>query len=153
MAGYFIDSSPWSSDTFRKMGRVGCGASRGAHRQPDLPSAHYDRRNHLCRRPPPEGQNSHVREGSSILYRFRQHLAGRYTIIEITPALLNDATRLANHTRCATMMPYNWPLSLQIHQQREQAGSGRSALVSADRDLNNAAIAEGLAVENPNLHP
>jgi uncharacterized protein len=33
---------------------------------------------------------------SSILRRFRQHLDGRYTVIEITPALLGDAARLAN---------------------------------------------------------
>src|SRR5438874_12310281 len=35
-------------------------------------------------------------KASSILHRFRQHLAGRYTVIEITPALFNEAMRLAN---------------------------------------------------------
>jgi hypothetical protein len=36
------------------------------------------------------------KKASSILHRFRQHLAGRYTIIEITPALFDEAIRLAN---------------------------------------------------------
>src|SRR5262249_4902206 len=30
-------------------------------------------------------------KASSILHRFRQHLAGRYTVIELTPALFTDA--------------------------------------------------------------
>src|SRR5208337_4890970 len=33
---------------------------------------------------------------SSILWRFRKHLAGRYTVVEITPTLLADAAKLAN---------------------------------------------------------
>jgi predicted nucleic acid-binding protein len=35
-------------------------------------------------------------KASSILYRFRQHLSGRYTLIDISPTLLDDAVRLAN---------------------------------------------------------
>ena len=35
-------------------------------------------------------------KASSILHRFRQHLAGRYTLIELTPALFDEAMRLAN---------------------------------------------------------
>jgi predicted nucleic acid-binding protein len=30
-------------------------------------------------------------KASSILHRFRQHLAGRYTVIAMTPTLLNEA--------------------------------------------------------------
>ena len=33
---------------------------------------------------------------SSMLSRFRKHLAGRYTVMEITPTLLADAAKLAN---------------------------------------------------------
>ncbi len=33
---------------------------------------------------------------SSILYRFRKHLVGRYTIVEVTPDLLTEAMKLAN---------------------------------------------------------
>ena len=35
-------------------------------------------------------------KASSILQRFRQHLAGRYTVVEITPALFDAAMGLAN---------------------------------------------------------
>jgi predicted nucleic acid-binding protein len=33
---------------------------------------------------------------SSILRRFRQHLAARYTVIDVTPDLVDDAMRLGN---------------------------------------------------------
>lgn len=33
---------------------------------------------------------------SSMLWRFRRRLAGRYAVVEITPALIEDATNLAN---------------------------------------------------------
>jgi predicted nucleic acid-binding protein len=35
-------------------------------------------------------------KASSLLRRFRQHLAGRYVIVEVTPGLLDEATRLGN---------------------------------------------------------
>jgi hypothetical protein len=38
-------------------------------------------------------------------------------------------------------------------QQRQEAGFGPVTLVSADRDLNDAAIAEGLTLDDPNTHP
>ncbi len=42
-------------------------------------------------------------KASSILHRFRQHLAGRYTLIDLTPALFDEAMRLANRT-CAARL-------------------------------------------------
>ena len=118
------------------MGRVGCAASRGA--APAIRSTWritiVETTSAVARRR--KGKTLTSAQASSILYRFRQHLAGRYTIIEITPALLNDATRLANaHTLCA-YDAVQLAASLQIHQQRQQAGFGPVALVSADRDLN-----------------
>ena len=40
-----------------------------------------------------------------------------------------------------------------VHRRQQAAGFGPVTLVSADRDLNAAAVAEGLTVENPNAHP
>src|SRR5271169_4998587 len=41
-----------------------------------------------------KGKTLTPRRASSILHRFRQHLAGRYNVAQITTALLDDATRL-----------------------------------------------------------
>jgi hypothetical protein len=43
--------------------------------------------------------------------------------------------------------------ALEIRQQRQEAGFGPMTLISADQPLDAAALAEGLTVEDPNLHP
>ena len=42
---------------------------------------------------------------------------------------------------------------LEIHRQHLAVGLPSPVLVSADAELNSAALAEGLQIENPNLHP
>ncbi|MGO8899955.1 MAG: type II toxin-antitoxin system VapC family toxin [Isosphaeraceae bacterium] len=56
-----------------------------------------------------KGKTLKPRRASSILHRFRQHLAGRYIVIEVTPALLDDAMRLGNTPRSAHTTPCNSP--------------------------------------------
>jgi hypothetical protein len=43
--------------------------------------------------------------------------------------------------------------AIDIQRDHRDAGLAPVTLVSADRDLNAAATAEGLPVEDPNLHP
>ena len=43
--------------------------------------------------------------------------------------------------------------ALEIRRQRQKGGFGAVTLISADQALNSAAIAEGLAVDDPNSHP
>ena len=57
---------------------------------------------------------------SSILHRFRQHLAGRYAVVEITPALFNDAMRLANTHALRAYDAVQLAAALEIHQQRQK---------------------------------
>jgi uncharacterized protein len=92
-------------------------------------------------------------KASSILHRFRQHLAGRYTVIEITPVLFNDAMRLANTHALRAYDAVQLAAALEIRQQRQKAGLGPVTLISADQALNAAAAAEGLPVDDPNSHP
>jgi uncharacterized protein len=92
-------------------------------------------------------------QAGAILGHFRRHLADRYSIIELTTALFADAMLKARKHRLRAYDAVQLAAALEIYQQREEAGFGPVALVSADRDLNNAAIAEGLTVEDPNLHP
>ena len=44
-------------------------------------------------------------------------------------------------------------VAIEVNRIYQAAGSSPVTLVSADRSLNDAATAEGLTVENPNLHP
>jgi len=44
-------------------------------------------------------------------------------------------------------------VAIEVNRIYQTAGSGPVTLVSADGDLNAAATAEGLTIEDPNLHP
>ena len=90
---------------------------------------------------------------SSILHRFRQHLAARYIVIEVTPALLDDAMLLGNAHALRAYDAVQLAVALEVHRSHQAAGSGPVTLVSADRALNAAALAEGLTGEDPNTHP
>jgi uncharacterized protein len=90
---------------------------------------------------------------SSILHRFRKHLAGRYTIVEVTPALLDDASRLANTHVLRAYDAVQLAVALEVNRVYQMGGLGLVTLVSSDKDLNDAATAEGLTVEDPHIHP
>jgi uncharacterized protein len=89
-----------------------------------------------------------VAQARTALGLFRQDFAQDYRIAEITVPLLQRAALLADtHTlrgydavQLAAALEVRWQIPLLI-------------LISADADLNAAAIAEGLPVEDPNTHP
>jgi uncharacterized protein len=90
---------------------------------------------------------------SAILSRFRTHLAGRYTILEITPALIDDAMNLANIHELRAYDAVQLAVSAGLHKDWVDAGFAPVVFVSSDQDLNVAATAEGLSVIDPRLHP
>ena len=92
-------------------------------------------------------------KASSILYRFHHHLAGRYTLIDLSAALLNEATRLANAHSLRAYDAVQLAACLKIRQKHRDAGFAPVTLISADQALNDAALAEGLAVDDPRSHP
>jgi uncharacterized protein len=99
-----------------------------------------------------KGRTLTVAKASSILHRFRQHLAGRYTIIEITPALFNEAMRLANTHALRAYDAVQLAAALEINQKEQDAGFAPVTLISADQALNDGATTEGLTVEDPSTH-
>ena len=80
-------------------------------------------------------------------------MAGRYTVVEITPALLADAAKLANTHALRAYDAVQLSAALSLNAQGIAIGLGGVVLVSSDNDLNAAAISEGLTVEDPNTHP
>lgn len=91
-------------------------------------------------------------QASSVLSRFRKHLAGRYTVLEVTPALLADAMRLANSRALRAYDAVQLAAAIQLKSQLLDAGIN-VVLVSSDSELNAAATAEGLTVDDPTTHP
>ncbi len=90
---------------------------------------------------------------SSILLRFRQHLAARYIVIEVTPDLLDEAMRLGNAHALRAYDAVQLAVALEVNRSHQADGFGPVTLISADQALNAAATAEGLTVEDPRSHP
>ena len=90
---------------------------------------------------------------SSILSRFRKHLAGRYLPLEITPDLVTEAMKLVNTHRLRAYDAVQLAAAIGLHRDWTTAGFGKFVFVSADQKLNGAAQAEGLDVEDPSAYP
>jgi predicted nucleic acid-binding protein len=92
-------------------------------------------------------------QGAAIYGHFRRHLAQRYVVLEITPALMASAVLLARSHGLRAYDAVQLAAALDIQRDHRDTGLALVTLVSADRDLNAAATAEGLTVEDPNLRP
>jgi predicted nucleic acid-binding protein len=91
-------------------------------------------------------------QAGAMLGHFRRHLVQRYTVLEPTPSLLSDAARLARAHGLRAYDAVQLATALEVHSDHQNAGVGPVTLVSADGELNAAATAEGLAVEDPASH-
>ena len=89
-----------------------------------------------------------VAEANAALGLFRQDFAQDYRIAEITVPLLRQAALLADAHALRGYDAVQLAAALEVRLQVPLL-----ILVSGDGDLNTAATAEGLPVENPNMHP
>jgi len=87
------------------------------------------------------------------LARFRRHLLGRYRVVETTPGLVDSAMRLAESHGLRAYDAVQLAAALEVNATWIPTGLGGITLISADQDLNAAARAEGLWVDDPSLHP
>ena len=91
-------------------------------------------------------------QAGAILGHFRRHLTQRYRVIELTPALFANAMVTARKHRLRAYDAVQLAVILEIRRLHRAAGFEPVTLVSADRELNTAAMAEGVDVNEPNLH-
>lgn len=89
-----------------------------------------------------------VVQAVAALRQFRRDFGQDYRVVEITIALLQRAAQLADTHALRGYDAVQLAVALDVHA-RDQA----LVLVSADAELNAAATAEGLRVEDPNTHP
>ncbi len=88
-----------------------------------------------------------------LLAQFRHDAAHQYTILDITPALLADAERLAETHGLRGYDAVQLAAVADLHRERLANGLSRPTLISADQELNAAATAEGIDVDDPTAHP
>ncbi|MGH7965044.1 MAG: type II toxin-antitoxin system VapC family toxin [Candidatus Binatia bacterium] len=83
---------------------------------------------------------------------FRGDFRWVYLVSELTPALAERAMDLAQAHGLRGYDAVQLAASLDVNAERRGYGLAPLTLASADTDLNQAATAEGVAVENPNDH-
>ena len=84
---------------------------------------------------------------------FRNDLASTYQIIEVTSALADRAMLLAEQHGLRGYDAIQLAAGLEVRVRYLAAGLPAVTLISADTELNAAAMAEGLIIEDPNTHP
>jgi hypothetical protein len=89
-----------------------------------------------------------VVQAKAALGLFRQDFVQDYRIAEVTVPLLQHAALLADLHALRGYDAVQLAAALGVRAQIPAL-----ILVSGDGDLNTAAVAEGLPVENPNAHP
>jgi uncharacterized protein len=87
-------------------------------------------------------------EAGRALAAFRQDFAQEYRIVEIAIPLLQQASQLADRHVLRAYDAVQLAAALEIH-----SADPSLTLLSADTELNAAAMAEGLTVDDPNTHP
>jgi predicted nucleic acid-binding protein len=92
-------------------------------------------------------------QAGAILGHFRRHLSQRYILWDLDRPLLPDAMLLARKHGLRAYDAVQLAAALQVNRMYQTTGAGPVTLVSADQELNTAAAAEGLVVEDPNQHP
>jgi predicted nucleic acid-binding protein len=91
-------------------------------------------------------------DASTAMADFRHDLSHQYRVIEITPTVITRAMQLAETHGLRGYDAVQLAAALMVQKMRETLGLSALELVSADRDLNEAAAAEDLTVDNPNSH-
>ncbi len=72
-----------------------------------------------------KGKTLTAARASSILRRFRQHLAARYTVIEVTPDLLDEAVRLGNAACLRAYDAVQLAVALEVNRSHQADGLPR----------------------------
>jgi predicted nucleic acid-binding protein len=84
---------------------------------------------------------------------FRYDFLQQYRIVEILPALTSRAASMVQIHGLRAYDAVQLAAALEINADRIAVGLSTATLISADVVLNAAAVAEGLAVDDPNAHP
>jgi len=84
---------------------------------------------------------------------FRTDCLNEYRIVTTIDDIIDEATRLLERYPLRAYDALHLAAAVVANQRLLAGGLDALTFLSADERLNNAASTEGLAVENPNLHP
>jgi uncharacterized protein len=92
-------------------------------------------------------------DASAAIARLRLHLTNEYATINISSTVIDSAMALAETHALRGYDAVQLAAALELRADCLAIGIPAPTLISADVDLNTAAIAEGLAADDPNAHP
>jgi uncharacterized protein len=91
-------------------------------------------------------------DAQTAILNFRNEFAVFFTVLEITALLISEAMALAERHDLRGYDAVQLAAALEVNRRRTALGLSLGTLVSADQALNEAALAEHLAVGDPNQH-
>lgn len=100
-----------------------------------------------------KGNSITASQATKGLRRLRHDLPRRFTQVAINEEVIIEASRLAERYALRGYDAVQLAEAVKANNERIVNGLPPLIVVSADTDLNDAALTEGLNVENPNSHP
>ena len=92
-------------------------------------------------------------DAAAAIGRFRHDLANQYRVVGITIPLIERAMNVAERHALRGYDALQLAAALEVRAHQLALGMAPLTIVSADGELNAAAGAEGLDIEDPNTHP
>ncbi|MEO8073684.1 MAG: type II toxin-antitoxin system VapC family toxin [Acidobacteriota bacterium] len=84
--------------------------------------------------------------------RFKRNFDKKFIVIDLTPKIIEEGILLAQKYGLRGYDTTQLAVGLNARNRLAKSGVRNFIFISADKDLNIAAQAEGLTVENPNNH-
>lgn len=94
-----------------------------------------------------------VAERDALIQLFDYHVAHEYLVVDLAPIVIDDAYHLILQHQVRAYDAIQLAAAFTLNTQLVAAGLPALTLVSGDRELLEAARAEGLVTDNPYLHP
>ena len=91
-------------------------------------------------------------DAAAAIAAFRSRFYAQYRVVPVTDGILERAMDLAERHGLRGYDAIQMACALATHDELAVTGAGPLTFLSADIDLNAAASAEGLVVDNPNNH-
>jgi|SRR5579883_48838 len=94
-----------------------------------------------------------IGDASAAMAKFRRDYVKEYSRIQLTRLLLHSAMNLAEKHGLRGYDAVQLAAAITLNNRTIALGLQPITLLSSDTELNTAAAAEGIVVDDPNLHP
>ncbi len=99
-----------------------------------------------------KGRSLSQKIADKALKRFKRDFDRRFIVVDLTPKIIEEGILLAQKHGLRGYDTEQLAVGLSVRNRLAKGGVPNFTFISADKDLNSAATAEGLAVDNPNNH-